>query len=74
MPTVMIMGASRDNGLELARQYASDGWRVHATTRMPARSGPLGVLAGDIVLHALEVRDTAQVAAFAAAVEHEGNG
>ena len=72
MPTVMIVGASRGIGLELARQYANDGWRVHATTRTPAQPGPLGALAGDIVLHALEVRDAAQIAALAAAVEHEG--
>ena len=72
MPTVMIIGASRGIGLELARQYANDGWRVHATTRTPAQPGPLGALAGDIVLHALEVRDAAQVATLAAAVEHEG--
>ena len=72
MPTVMIIGASRGIGLELARQYANDGWRVHATTRTPARPGPLGALAGDIVLHALEVRDAAQTAALTAAVEHEG--
>ena len=71
MPTVMIIGASRGIGLELARQYANAGWRVHATTRTPARPGPLGALAGDIVLHALEVRDAVQITALAAAVEHE---
>src|SRR4030095_3703287 len=70
MPTVMIIGASRGIGLELARQYAKDGWRVHATTRTPAQPGPLGALAGDIALPALEVPD---VAALAAAVEHEGS-
>ena len=72
MPTVMIIGASRGIGLELARQYANDGWRVHATTRTPAQPGPLSVLAGDVVLHALEVRDVVQVAVLAGAVEHEG--
>ena len=72
MPTVMIIGASRGIGLELARQYAADGWRVHATTRTPAQPGPLGALAGDIVVHALEVRHAAQIAALAAAVEQEG--
>src|SRR4029434_6213571 len=72
MPTVMIIGASRGIGLELARQYAKDGWRVHATTRTPAQPGPLVALAGDIALHALEVRNAAQIAALAVAVEHEG--
>jgi NAD(P)-dependent dehydrogenase (short-subunit alcohol dehydrogenase family) len=72
MPTVVIIGASRGIGLELARQYAHDGWRVHATTRTPAQPSRLGALAGDIVLHTLEVRDATQTAALAAAVEHEG--
>lgn len=72
MPTVMIIGASRGIGLELARQYAADGWRVHATTRTPDRPGQLGALTGDVVLHALEVRDAAQIASLTAAVAQEG--
>ena len=72
MPTVMIIGASRGIGLELARQYAANGWRVHATTRTPTQPGSLGALTGDVVLHALEVRDRAQIAALADAVVQEG--
>lgn len=33
MPTVLILGASRGIGRELARQYKADGWRVLATAR-----------------------------------------
>ena len=33
MPTVLLIGASRGIGHELARQYISDGWRVIATAR-----------------------------------------
>jgi len=33
MPTVVITGANRGLGLELARQYAADGWSVIATSR-----------------------------------------
>lgn len=33
MPTVLLMGASRGIGLELARQYQAQGWRVLATAR-----------------------------------------
>jgi NAD(P)-dependent dehydrogenase (short-subunit alcohol dehydrogenase family) len=33
MPTVLLIGASRGLGLELARQYRADGWRVIATAR-----------------------------------------
>ena len=36
MPTALIIGASRGIGLELARQYKADGWRVLATARSPA--------------------------------------
>lgn len=35
MPTALIIGASRGIGLELARQYQADGWRVIATARAP---------------------------------------
>jgi NAD(P)-dependent dehydrogenase (short-subunit alcohol dehydrogenase family) len=33
VPTVLITGAGRGLGLELARQYAADGWRVIGTQR-----------------------------------------
>ena len=33
MATVLLIGASRGIGLELARQYRQDGWRVIATAR-----------------------------------------
>ena len=69
--TVMVIGASRGIGLELARQYAVDGWRVHATTRTPDRPGPLGRLSGDVVLQQLDVREGGQIAALAAAVASE---
>jgi NAD(P)-dependent dehydrogenase (short-subunit alcohol dehydrogenase family) len=72
MPTAMIIGASRGIGLELARQYAADAWRVHATTRTPAQPGALGRLAGDLVLHELDVRCAEHIATLAAAVAHEG--
>ena len=68
--TVMVIGASRGIGLELARQYAADGWRVHATTRTPDRPGALGRLTG-VVLHELDVRRADQTAALAAAVASE---
>ena len=70
--TVMVIGASRGIGLELARQYAADGWRVHATTRTPDRPGALGRLAGDVVVHELDVRRTDQTASLATAVASEG--
>jgi NAD(P)-dependent dehydrogenase (short-subunit alcohol dehydrogenase family) len=33
MPTILITGAGRGLGFELARQYAEDGWRVFGTVR-----------------------------------------
>lgn len=70
--TVMVIGASRGIGLELARQYAAGGWRVHATTRAPDNPGALGRLTGDVVLHELDVRRADHTAALAAAVASEG--
>ena len=63
MPTVLIVGANRGIGLELARQYAADGWRVHATSRHPADSSDLGSVAG-ISIHRLDVRQSAEIAAL----------
>ncbi|CAA7622502.1 Dehydrogenase with different specificities [Candidatus Terasakiella magnetica] len=37
MPTILITGAGRGLGLEFARQYAADGWRVLATIRDPLK-------------------------------------
>src|SRR5262249_39266992 len=33
LPTILITGAGRGLGLELARQYAQEGWRVIGTVR-----------------------------------------
>jgi NAD(P)-dependent dehydrogenase (short-subunit alcohol dehydrogenase family) len=72
MPTVMVIGASRGIGLELVRHYAAAGWRVHATTRTPAQPGALGTIGGDVVIHALDVRDARQIETLAQDVASEG--
>jgi NAD(P)-dependent dehydrogenase (short-subunit alcohol dehydrogenase family) len=64
----MVIGASRGIGLELARQYAEAGWRVHATTRALERPGKLGELPGDVTLYSLDVCSDAQIAALADAL------
>ncbi|MBO6782372.1 MAG: SDR family oxidoreductase [Alphaproteobacteria bacterium] len=65
MPTAAIIGASRGIGLEFVRQYAGDGWRVHATTRTPDVPGELGELKGDVRLHHLDVRNDTHIARLA---------
>lgn len=72
MPTVMVIGASRGIGLELVRQYAAAGWRVHATTRTPTQLGELGEIVGDVVYHELEVQNADHVAELTEAVAAEG--
>jgi NAD(P)-dependent dehydrogenase (short-subunit alcohol dehydrogenase family) len=68
MPTVLITGANRGLGLEFARQYAADGWRVIATCREPARAPELARLAAGhpkLAVHALDVTSNASVRALA---------
>ncbi|MFQ5973203.1 MAG: SDR family oxidoreductase [Alphaproteobacteria bacterium] len=69
MPSVLIVGASRGIGLEFARQYAADGWRVHATCRDVAHPGKLGEIAGDVHLHELELRDLDQISDLGSAMD-----
>lgn len=44
MPAILITGAGRGLGLELARQYAADGWSVIGTVRNEASRKALGAL------------------------------
>ena len=46
MATVLITGASRGIGRELADQYAADGWEAIQTCRDPAGAGLLCDKAG----------------------------
>jgi NAD(P)-dependent dehydrogenase (short-subunit alcohol dehydrogenase family) len=69
MPTVLITGANRGIGLELAKQYAGDGWSVIATARDPKQADGLKALKGDIRIEALEVTDARQIAGLAKALK-----
>jgi NAD(P)-dependent dehydrogenase (short-subunit alcohol dehydrogenase family) len=71
MPTVFISGANRGLGLEFARQYARDGWRVIAASRSLDKAGALRALGSSVAVHALEVTDFAAVAALARALDGE---
>lgn len=66
--TVLITGASRGIGLELARQYVAEGWRVMAACRDPGGATALSALLPASALHPLDVRDGASVAALASAL------
>src|SRR5262245_39652977 len=71
MPTVLITGASRGIGLEFVRQYAADGWRVHAACRNPGKAAALKDIKGDVRVHALDVTDEGQIAALAKSLAGE---
>src|SRR5712692_5966474 len=64
MPTVLVTGAGRGLGLEFAKQYAADGWHVHATVRDPKKAGALQALGSAVAVHRLDVRDFEATAAF----------
>jgi len=56
--SILITGSNRGLGLEWARQYARDGWRVFATCRHPAEASELHRLAKEhtaVSIHRLDV-------------------
>jgi NAD(P)-dependent dehydrogenase (short-subunit alcohol dehydrogenase family) len=55
MPSVFITGANRGIGLELARQFAAEGWSVTATARDPAKADELNALGGDVSVRPLDL-------------------
>jgi NAD(P)-dependent dehydrogenase (short-subunit alcohol dehydrogenase family) len=60
MPTVLIVGASRGIGHEMARQYKDDGWRVIATARRPEDCEALSELGAEA--HQLDVTNAEAIA------------
>ena len=71
MPTVLITGASRGLGLEYARQYASDGWRVIATCRDPDNAMELASLEGEVEIRALDIGDHEKILSLANSLSKE---
>jgi NAD(P)-dependent dehydrogenase (short-subunit alcohol dehydrogenase family) len=71
MPTVLVTGANRGLGLEFARQYVAEGWRVIATSRSLEKAAALRGLGKAVEIHALEVTDFAAVGALARALAGE---
>ena len=64
MPSVLVTGANRGIGLEFVRQYAAEGWRVHAACRRPDAARELAAVEGDVAIHKLDVADDRQIAAL----------
>src|ERR1700745_630239 len=70
-PTVLITGANRGIGLELAKQYAEKGWNVIATSRHNSGEPALGALAElaaahpQVAVEKLDVSDTGTIRALA---------
>lgn len=64
MPTVLVTGTNRGIGLEFVRQYAAEGWRVHAACRDPEKATELKSIKGDVRVHRLDVTDEGQLAAL----------
>ena len=64
MTTIMITGASRGLGLEFARQFYNEEYRVIATCRNPKNANELHTI-GDIDIHSLDVTDDKSVANLA---------
>jgi len=61
MPTVLITGAGRGLGFELARQYGADDWDVLATCRNVVAADVLGDLGANVTAHIADVTDEASI-------------
>lgn len=69
MTNILITGAARGLGYELARQFAEAGNRVYATCRNPEAAGKLREVAaaseGRLTIHRMDIGDMASVQACA---------
>jgi NAD(P)-dependent dehydrogenase (short-subunit alcohol dehydrogenase family) len=68
MLSVIITGTNRGLGLEFARQYAADDWRVFACCRKPHQAKELRGLAKqheNLTVHGVDVADHKQIDALA---------
>ena len=73
MATILISGASRGIGKEMAKQYCEDGDRVYACCRNPGGAEELTALAaesgGQITVHQMDAADAESINACAAELE-----
>src|SRR5215831_12781395 len=73
MPSIMITSANRGLGLEFARQYATDGWRVFAACRNPDAAHDLNKLARthSVTVFQMDVTDQSSIRRAAAGLTGE---
>ncbi len=74
MSSIFITGSNRGLGLEWARQYAAEGWRVFATCRHPSAASELRHLAAEypnLTIHRLDVTAMEDIRAVAWELENE---
>jgi len=74
MSKVMIVGATRGIGLELAKQYAADGDEVIACARDRGAASQLDELAADVANISVEQLDVGDPASIEAAAASIGDG
>ncbi|SLN56566.1 SDR family oxidoreductase [Roseisalinus antarcticus] len=67
MSSILISGATRGIGLELARQFGADGWDVIGTARDPGAAGALRDTGAEVL--PLEATDAASIAGLARALD-----
>lgn len=70
---ILVTGSNRGIGLELCKQYADEGWQVHACCRQPQAANELKQLAEKIPhisLHKLDVTNAAEIRMLAEKLKH----
>ncbi len=80
MPTILVTGANRGLGLEFVRQYAAEGWTIHACCRNPGGAADLNAIAtsktgaganGGVTVHKLDLTDFAAIDRLAKSLNGE---
>lgn len=74
MATTLITGSNRGLGLEWVRQYAEEGWKIHATCRHPLEAKELQGLAEgnkNISIHRMDVTNPHEINALSVKLRNE---
>jgi NAD(P)-dependent dehydrogenase (short-subunit alcohol dehydrogenase family) len=71
MPTALITGCDTGLGVEFARQYAAEGYRVFATCLDPTTADATRAIIGDVRVLKLDVSDLAAIDTLAGELRNE---